>query len=124
MKPSQPLTDTFKLDCIVWVLFAGKNLSAGADGLHWKDRDWSLVNDFIAFTDAEVGASGRFESDFMVRHMRGTAFSPEASAASLKSEPTPLIPSEVEGPYSSEAENLQTWEPRLRSAQVPRLRSG
>ena len=62
------------------MLFAGKNRSAGADGLHWKDRDWSLVNDFIAFTDAEVGANGRFESDFMVRHMRGTAFSSEASA--------------------------------------------
>ncbi len=29
---------------------------------------------------AEVGAGGRFESDFMVRHMAGLTFSPEARA--------------------------------------------
>lgn len=62
------------------MLFAGKNLSAGADGLHWNGRDWSLVNHFIPFTEAEVGAKARFESDFMVRHMAGMAFSPEAQA--------------------------------------------
>ena len=80
LQPSQPLSDEFKSDCLVWMLFAGKNLSAGADGLRWNDRDWSLVNHFIPFTEAEVGAAGRFESDFMVRHMGGMAFSPEARA--------------------------------------------
>jgi hypothetical protein len=79
-QPSQPLTDAFKSDCLVWMLFNGSNLSAGADGLHWNDRDWSIVNHFIPFTEGEVGASGRFESDFMVRHMKGMAFSPEAQA--------------------------------------------
>jgi hypothetical protein len=78
LQPSQPLTDEFKSDCLVWMLFAGKNLTAGADGLRWNDRDWSLVNHFIPFTEAEVGAKGRFESDFMVRHMAGMTFSPEA----------------------------------------------
>jgi hypothetical protein len=62
------------------MLFNGSNLTAGADGLHWNDRDWSLVNHFIPFTEAEVGVLGRFESDFMVRYMKGMAFSPEAQA--------------------------------------------
>ncbi len=62
------------------MLFNGSNLSAGADGLHWNQRDWSLVNHFIPFTEKEVGAKARFESDFMVRHMAGMALSPEAKA--------------------------------------------
>jgi hypothetical protein len=80
LQPSQPLTDEFKSDCLVWMLFNGSNLTAGADGLRWNDRDWSLVNHFIPFTEAQVGVKGRFESDFMVRHMAGMDFSPEAQA--------------------------------------------
>ena len=80
LQPSQPLTDEFKSDCLIWMLFNGSNLTAGANGLHWNDRDWSLVNHFIPFTETEVGASGRFESDFMVRHMKGMNFSAEAQA--------------------------------------------
>jgi hypothetical protein len=80
LQPSQFLTDDFKSDCLVWMLFNGSNLTAGADGLHWNDRDWSLVNHFIPFTEAEVGAKERFESDFMVRYMAGMMLSPEAQA--------------------------------------------
>ena len=80
LQPSEPLTDTFKSNCLVWMLFNGSNLTAGADGLRWNERDWSLVNHFIPFTENEVGAEGRFESDFMVRHMAGTTLSPEAQA--------------------------------------------
>ncbi|MEG3179430.1 hypothetical protein [Sphingomonas sp. LT1P40] len=80
LQPSQPLPDTFKSDCLVWMLFNGSNLTAGADGFKWNDRDWSLVNHFIPFTEHEVGAGGRFESDFMVRHMADITFSPEATA--------------------------------------------
>lgn len=80
LQPTQPLSDGFKSDCLIWMLFAGKNLTAGADGLRWNDHDWSLVNHFIPFTENQVGAKGRFESDFMVRHMAGMAFSPEAQA--------------------------------------------
>jgi hypothetical protein len=80
LQPSRTLTDDFKSDCLVWMLFNGSNLTAGADGSHWNDRDWSLVNHFIPFTESEVGAKGRFESDFMVRHMAGMTFSPEAQA--------------------------------------------
>lgn len=80
LQPSQPLPDEFKSDCLVWMLFNGSNLTAGADGLRWNDRDWSLTNHFIPFTEAEVGAKARFESDFMVRYMAGMMFSPEARA--------------------------------------------
>jgi hypothetical protein len=80
LQPSEPLTDAFKSDCLVWMLFNGSNLTAGADGLRWNDRDWSLVNHFIPFTEVEVGAKARFESDFLVRYMAGIAFSPEAQA--------------------------------------------
>jgi hypothetical protein len=80
LQPSEPLTDTFKSDCLIWMLFNGSNLTAGADGLRWNDRDWSLVNHFIPFTEAEVGAKARFESDFLVRYMAGIAISPEAQA--------------------------------------------
>lgn len=80
LQPSQPLPDAFKSDCLVWMLFNGSNLTAGAAGLRWNNRDWSLVNHFIPFTEAEVGAKARFESDFMVRYMEGMAFSPEAQA--------------------------------------------
>jgi hypothetical protein len=80
LQPSEPLTDAFKSDCLVWMLFSNSNLTAGADGLRWNDRDWSLVNHFIPFTEVEVGAKARFESDFLVRYMAGIAISPEAQA--------------------------------------------
>ncbi len=80
LQPSQPLTGEFKFDCLIWMLFNGSNLTAGADGLRWNDCDWSLINHFIPFTEREVGAQGRFESNFMVRHMQGKTFSPEARA--------------------------------------------
>ena len=80
LQPSEELTEEFKSDCLVWMLFSGSNLTAGAGGLRWNDRDWSLVNYFIPFAEAQVGALGRFESDFMVRHMAGMAFSTEAQA--------------------------------------------
>ncbi|MGO4196578.1 hypothetical protein AB4Z13_14540 [Rhizobium sp. YAF28] len=80
LQPSKPLTDEFKSDCLVWMLFNGSNLTAGTDGIHWNDQDWSLVNHFIPFSEAEVGVKGRFESNFMVRHVKGMAFSPEGQA--------------------------------------------
>jgi hypothetical protein len=80
LQPSQSLSDEFKADCLIWMLFNGSNLTAGADGLRWNDQDWSLTNHFIPFTEAEVGAKARFESDFMVGYMAGMALSPEAQA--------------------------------------------
>jgi hypothetical protein len=80
LQPSKPLSDEFKSDCLVWMLFNGSNLTAGADGLRWNDRDWSLTNHFIPFTEGQVGAKARIESDFMARYMKGMMFSPEAQA--------------------------------------------
>jgi hypothetical protein len=80
LQPSQPISDDFRSDCLVWMLFNGSNLTAGADGLYWNARDWSLTNHFIPFTEVEVGARGKFSSDFMVRYMKNMTFTPEAQA--------------------------------------------
>ncbi len=80
LQPTAPLTDAFKTDCLVWMLFNGSNLTASADDLQWAGKSWSIVNHFIPYTEAEVGAPGRFESDFMVQYTAGKAFSPEARA--------------------------------------------
>ncbi len=78
LKPQEELSEEFKNDCLVWMLFAGCNLTASADNLEWNGRKWSIVNHFIPFTEEEVGANDRFESDFMVQYMQGKTFSKEA----------------------------------------------
>ncbi len=70
LQPTGELTEEFKSDCLVWMLFNGSNLTASADGLEWNDRTWSIANHFIPFTEEEVGARDRFESDFMVQYLR------------------------------------------------------
>ena len=80
LQPTGELSDEFKSDCLIWMLFNGSNLTAGADGLEWNGRTWSLVNHFIPFTEQEVGAAGRFESDFMAQYIAGLTLSPEAQA--------------------------------------------
>lgn len=80
LQPTTELTEEFKTDCLVWMLFNGSNLTASADGLEWNDRTWSIVNHFIPYTEAEVNAPDRFESDFMVRYMANKTFSEEAQA--------------------------------------------
>ncbi len=69
LQPSQPLSDEFKSDCLIWMLFNRCNRTAGANELEWNDKKWSLVNHFIPFTETEVGAPERFESDFMVQYL-------------------------------------------------------
>lgn len=78
LKPAGELTADFKADCLVWMLFSGSNLSAGADGLDWNGKKWSLVNHFVPFTEDEVGATGRFESDFMANYLASLKLSQEA----------------------------------------------
>ncbi len=78
LQPTEPLTEEFKNDCLVWMLFNGSNLTASADGLEWNGRTWSIVNHFIPYTEEEVNAPARFESDFMVQYMAGKTFSAEA----------------------------------------------
>ena len=76
--PSGELTEEFKLDCLVYMLFHGKNLTASANDLEWNGKKWSIVNHFIPFTEDEVDAPGRFESDFMVQQLAGKGLSAEA----------------------------------------------
>ncbi|KXJ97868.1 MAG: hypothetical protein UZ19_OD1000932 [Parcubacteria bacterium OLB19] len=80
LQPSEPLTDEFKNDCLIWMLFNGSNLTASANDLEWNDKKWSIVNHFIPYTEEEVGAPERFESDFMVRYLADKQLSPEAVA--------------------------------------------
>ncbi len=70
----------FATDCLIWMLFNGSNLTASANDLEWNNKKWSIVNHFIPFTEEEVGATDRFESDFMVQSLRGTKQSHEAKA--------------------------------------------
>ena len=78
--PDKELPEEFKTDCLVWMLFNGSNLTASADGLEWGGRKWSIVNHFIPYTEEEVDAPGRFESDFMARQLAARQSSAEALA--------------------------------------------
>ena len=82
LQPTEELTEEFKSDCLIWMLFNGSNLTASANDLEWNDKKWSIVNHFIPFTEEEVNAPDRFESDFMVQYLslRGTKQSSEAKA--------------------------------------------
>jgi len=80
LQPTQPLTDEFQNDCLIWMLFHGSNLTASANDLEWNGKQWSIVNHFIPFTESEVNATGRFESDFMVQYLKNKQLSKEASA--------------------------------------------
>ncbi|MFT7087846.1 MAG: hypothetical protein ACJAZX_001294 [Rickettsiales bacterium] len=78
LQPNAPLPEEFKNDCLIWMLFHGKNLSASANDLEWNDKKWSIVNHLIPFTEAEVNAPDRFESDFMVQYLTDKKLSTEA----------------------------------------------
>lgn len=80
LQPTEPLTDEFKTDCLLWMLFNGSNLTASANDLEWNGKKWSIVNHFIPFTEEEVNAPDRFESDFMVQYLTDKKLSKEAKA--------------------------------------------
>ena len=60
------------------MLFNGSNLTASANNLEWNNKQWSIVNHFIPFTEEEVNAPERFESDFMVQYLKDKKLSKEA----------------------------------------------
>ena len=80
LQPNGELTDEFKTDCLLWMLFNGSNLTASANDLEWNGQKWSIVNHFIPYTEAEVDAPDRFESDFMVQYLADKTLSAEATA--------------------------------------------
>lgn len=80
LKPTEPLADDFKTDCLMWMLFNGSNRTASANDLEWNGKKWSIVNHFIPYTESEVNAPDRFESDFMVQYLADKTLSNEALA--------------------------------------------
>ncbi len=78
LQPSQPLSDEFKNDCLIWMLFNGSNLTASANDLEWNGKKWNMVNHFIPYTEEEVNATERFESDFMVQYLKDKILSLES----------------------------------------------
>ncbi|MDP3010659.1 MAG: hypothetical protein Q8N30_16525 [Methylococcales bacterium] len=80
LQPTALLSDEFKNDCLIWMLFNGKNLTASANDLEWNGKKWAIVNHFIPYTETEVNAPDRFESDFMVQYLAKKKLSKEAKA--------------------------------------------
>ena len=80
LQPAKPISDEFKNDCLIWMLFNGSNLTASANDLEWNEKKWSIVNHFIPFTESEVNAPDRFESDFMVQYLSDKELSNEAKS--------------------------------------------
>lgn len=80
LQPTRELTDAFKNDCLIWMLFNGSNITASANDLDWDGKKWSIVNHFIPFTEQEVDSPERFESDFMVKYLSDKELSVEAQA--------------------------------------------
>lgn len=80
LQPTSPLTEQFQSDCLIWMLFNGSNLTASTDDLEWNGKKWSIVNHFIPYTEQEVNAPRRFESDFMVQYLKDKKLSAEANA--------------------------------------------
>ena len=78
LQPTKPLSEDFKNDCLIWMLFNRSNLTASANDLEWNGKKWSIVNHFIPYTEAEVNAPDRFESDFMVQYLKDKTLSKEA----------------------------------------------
>jgi hypothetical protein len=78
LQPTQSLSEEFKTDCLLWMLFNGSNLTASANELEWNGKQWSIVNHFIPYTEEEVNAPERFESDFMVKYLADKILSNEA----------------------------------------------
>lgn len=78
LQTTKPLLEDFKNDCLIWMLFNRCQRTASANDLEWDNHRWSIVNHFIPFTEIEVGAPERFESDFMVQYIADKEFSEEA----------------------------------------------
>ncbi|MDI9358550.1 MAG: hypothetical protein QM528_06360 [Phycisphaerales bacterium] len=51
----------FKTDCLTFTLFSGQNRISSKDG----------INNWIPFTEVEVGAADKFESNFMSKFIKG-----------------------------------------------------
>ncbi len=80
LQPTAPLSDEFKNDCLIWMLFNRSQRTASANNLEWNGKKWAIVNHFIPYTETEVNAPDRFESDFMVQYLADRTLSTQAEA--------------------------------------------
>jgi hypothetical protein len=78
LQPNQELPDIFKSDCLIWTLFNGANYTAAVEKLRWKNQDWSLVNHFLPFTEAQIGVKTAFKSNFMTSYLATIKLSADA----------------------------------------------
>ena len=83
LQPTGILTDEFKTDCLIWMIFNRSQRSASANDLEWNGKKWSIVNHFIPYTETEVNSPDRFESDFMVQYLADKTLSDEAQRVLL-----------------------------------------
>ena len=72
LQPNAELSEEFKNDCLIYMLFNGSNLTASANGLEWNGQKWNLVNHFIPFTEMDVNAKDSFSSHFMSDYICGS----------------------------------------------------
>lgn len=78
LQPNKGLSLDFKLDCLIYMLFNNSNLTASANGLEYNGAKYNLTNHFIPFSEAQVDANDRFESDFMSNFLSDKKLSKEA----------------------------------------------
>lgn len=91
LQPTKPLSDEFKNDCLIWMLFNRSQRTASANDLEWNNKKWSIVNHFIPFTEEEVNAPDRFESDFMVQYLSNLTGFQNLSGLSALSKEAKLV---------------------------------
>ncbi len=80
LKSNAELDKNFISNCLVYMLFDGKNLTASALNLPYLEQNYSLTNNFLPFSEKEVGATGRFKSNFLLDFIESEKikFTPEA----------------------------------------------
>jgi hypothetical protein len=78
LQPTEPISEEFKNDCLIWMLFNRSQRTASADNLEWEGKKWSIVNHFIPFTEEEVNSPDRFEKDTLVKYLSDKQLSLES----------------------------------------------
>ena len=78
MSPSETLSQEFLIDCLVWMLFNGSNLSAGAKSISWSGKNWALVNNFIPFKARDLAKTVVLQSEITANIIHSSKPSREA----------------------------------------------
>ncbi len=81
--PQSPPSKELETDCLIYMLFSNKNLTASAE-LDWNGKKWEMINHFIPFSEAEVKSPDRFYSSFMKDFLDTLALSIEAKNVLLE----------------------------------------